>query len=90
MGLDVYFPADIRNALLAAEQAVGAMADAAGGKDDPFTAGFLAGYRAALTTLALVFGLVGHSETSLTEGNQRSRPPLRHSHGGADPASKRR
>ena len=64
MGLDVYFPADIRNALLAAEQAVGAMADAAGGKDDPFTAGFLAGYRAALTTLALVFGLVGHSETS--------------------------
>ena len=57
MGLEVYYPADIRNALLAAEQAVGATADAAGNKDDPFTAGCLTGYRAALTTLALAFGL---------------------------------
>lgn len=57
MGLEVYYSADIRNALLAAEQAVNATADAAGIKDDPFTAGFLTGYRAALTTMALAFGL---------------------------------
>ncbi len=58
MGLNVYYPQDIRNALLAAEQAVNATADAVGQQDDPFTAGFLAGYRAALTTVALAFGLV--------------------------------
>jgi hypothetical protein len=58
MGLNVYYPQDIRNALLAAEQAVNATADAAGDQDDPFTAGFLAGYRAALATVALAFGLV--------------------------------
>jgi len=58
VGLNVYYPADVRNALLAAEQAVNATAEAAGDPEDPFTAGFLAGYRAALTTLALAFGLV--------------------------------
>jgi hypothetical protein len=67
MGLEVFYPSDIRNALLAAEQAVNATADATGNEDDPFTAGFLTGYpwsfgprtkgRAALTTLALAFGL---------------------------------
>ena len=57
VGLEVYYAADIRNALLAAEQAVGATAEAAGERDEPFTAGFLTGYRAALTTLALAFGL---------------------------------
>jgi len=57
MGLDVYYPADIRNALRAAEQAVGAAADAAGDQNDPFAAGFLAGYHAALTTIGLAFGL---------------------------------
>jgi hypothetical protein len=62
VGIEVYYPADIRNALLAAEQAVGATADAAGDKDDPFTTGFLTGYRAALTTLALAFGLVQDSQ----------------------------
>jgi hypothetical protein len=59
----VYYPTDIRNALLAAEQAVGATADASGNKDDPFTAGFLTGYRAALTTLALAFGLAAYRDT---------------------------
>jgi len=44
-----YSPGDIRNALLAAEQAVNATADATGNEDDPFSAGFLTGYRAALT-----------------------------------------
>jgi hypothetical protein len=57
MGLQVYYPADICNALLAAEQAVNATALATGSQDDPFTSGFLTGYRAALTTLALAFGL---------------------------------
>jgi len=57
VGLNVYYPNDVRNALLAAEQAVNAATDAAGDQDDPFTAGFLAGYRAALTTIALAFGL---------------------------------
>jgi hypothetical protein len=64
VGLEVYYPGDIRNALLAAEQAVGATAEAAGGRDEPFTAGFLAGYRAALTTLALAFGLTVRHEPS--------------------------
>jgi len=69
MGLEVYYPTDIRNALLAAEQAVNATVDAAGNQDDPFTAGFLAGYRAALTTLALAFGLAARPETSPAEWN---------------------
>lgn len=66
MGLEVYYPTDIRNALLAAEQAANATAKAVrpahdgatGNQDDPFSAGFLTGYRAALTTLAVAFGLV--------------------------------
>ena len=67
MGLEVYYPTDIRNALLAAEQAANATAKATGNQDDPFSAGFLAGYRAALTTLALAFGLTAHPEPSLPE-----------------------
>ena len=59
MGLEVYYPTDIRNALLAAEQSANATATATGNIDDPFAAGFLVGYRAALTTLAVAFGLVG-------------------------------
>ncbi len=64
MGLNVYYPQDIRNALLAAEQAVSATADAASQRDDPFTAGFLVGYRAALTTLALAFGLTAGQQAT--------------------------
>lgn len=67
MSLNVYYPTDIRNALLAAEQAVNATTDAAGAHDDPFTAGFLTGYRAALTTIALAFGLANWSEQKLGE-----------------------
>jgi len=58
VGLEVYYPTDIRNALLAAEQAANATAKATGNQDDPFSSGFLAGYRAARTTLAVAFGLV--------------------------------
>jgi len=57
MGLDVYYPADVRNALLAAEQASRAALAAADG-DGVYTRGYQAGYRAALATIALAFGLV--------------------------------
>lgn len=67
MGLQIFYPTDIRNALLAAEQAVNATTDAAGDQDDPFTSGFLTGYRAALTTLALAFGLATWPESPLRE-----------------------
>jgi len=59
MGLDVYYPADVRNALLAAEQSTTAAIAAADG-DDAYSAGYQAGYRAALITIALAFGLVKH------------------------------
>lgn len=85
MALDVYYPSDIRNALLAVEQAINATADAFGQPDaanysqsadtsqsadvsqSAFTAGFLTGYRAALTTIALLFGLVNRPETPWAE-----------------------
>ncbi|KPK84260.1 MAG: hypothetical protein AMJ81_06095 [Phycisphaerae bacterium SM23_33] len=56
MGLAVYYQQDILNALMAAEQASGAAAAATGGQDG-FAQGYMAGYRAALATLALAFGL---------------------------------
>ena len=58
MGLEIYYPADIHNALLAAEHAVTVAAGSSGRQDNAFAAGFLVGYQAALTTLALAFGLV--------------------------------
>ena len=64
MSWEVYFSADIRNALLAAERAADATADALSIADDAFTAGFLTGYRAALTTLAAAFGLAPRPETT--------------------------
>ena len=67
MGLEVYYPTDIRNALLAAEQAVTATATATRDEDDPFATGFLTGYRAALTTMALAFGLTVRPEPTPTE-----------------------
>ncbi len=57
MGLSVYYPQDIRNALLAAEQSASAALRAIGAEDDPFANGYRAGYRAALVTIALAFGL---------------------------------
>lgn len=58
MALDVWYKADVQNALSAAEQASGAALRAAGKEDDPYLAGYQAGYRAALVTVALAFGLV--------------------------------
>ncbi len=51
MGLAVYYPTDIRNALIAAEQAT----TTAGAEGE-----YLKGYRAALTTIALAFGLTNN------------------------------
>ena len=58
MGLEVYYQQDIRNALLAAEQAHSAALMATKKKDDKFAQGYQEGYRAALTTVALAFGLI--------------------------------
>jgi hypothetical protein len=57
MALEVYYPQDIRNALLAAEQASGAAWRAADGEGKEFARGYREGYRAALATIALAFGL---------------------------------
>lgn len=60
MGLDVYCREDIANALLAAEEASGstaaALMDVAG--DPVRLRAYREGYRAALATVALAFGLV--------------------------------
>jgi hypothetical protein len=58
MRLEVYYPQDIRNALLAAEQASGAAWRAANGEDKEFAQGYREGYRDALATIALAFGLL--------------------------------
>ena len=59
MGLDIFFAEDIRNALLAADEASSSTARvcaAVGGYQVTLRA-YLEGYRAALTTVALAFGL---------------------------------
>lgn len=58
MALEVYCPQDIRNALLAAEQASNAALIAVGEEQNEFARGYEAGYRAALATIALAFGLI--------------------------------
>lgn len=73
MGLNVYYPQDIRNALLAAEQATGAALDASSESDD-FLAGYRAGYRAALVTFGLAFGLV---PTQTQQGGNRDNNTVR-------------
>jgi hypothetical protein len=60
MALEVYYPADIRNALLAAEQSAAAAIGATSVKDELSQGYWLSGYRAALTTIALAFGLVSN------------------------------
>jgi hypothetical protein len=66
MGLDIIFLEDIRNALMAADEASSATARACAamggdGRDESATClylwAYLEGYRAALTTVALAFGL---------------------------------
>jgi hypothetical protein len=59
MGLDIWFREDVRNALLAADEASSSTARvcAAAGGDQVTLRAYLEGYRAALTTMALAFGL---------------------------------
>lgn len=59
MGLDIFFSEDIRNALQAADEASSSTARvcAAVGGDQVTLRAYLEGYRAALTTVALAFGL---------------------------------
>ena len=58
MGLEVYYPQDIWNALLAAKQANGAALQVSRDEDNEFAEGYKTGYRTALTTMALAFGLI--------------------------------
>lgn len=62
MALEVWFKSDIQNALAAAELSGSAALRAAGVGDDAFVAGYNAGYRTALATLALAFGLAINSD----------------------------
>ncbi len=65
MGLDIFFTEDIRNALMAADEASSSTARVCavrGGYEaspevDVILRAYLEGYRAALTTVALAFGL---------------------------------
>jgi hypothetical protein len=64
MSLDLFFAKDIRNALMAADEAssstarVCAAVDGDGrGNNSPLLRAYLEGYRAALSTVALAFGL---------------------------------
>ena len=59
MGLEVYYPTDIRNALLAAEQATTAALGTCPGQpaQGDGDGEYRRGYLAALTTVALAFGL---------------------------------
>ena len=82
MGLEVYYPQDLRNALLAAEQASNATMMAAGGEDDKFTQGFQSGYRAALATIALAFGLISPESRHESHNWQPTLLPVTHWHSG--------
>jgi len=57
MSADVWFKRDIANALLATYQAARATSYAVGSSDTARTAVFHAGYRSAISTMALFFGI---------------------------------
>jgi len=58
MALDIYFSEDIRNALLAADEASSSTVRACALGGNPWALQFyLEGYRAALDTIALAFGI---------------------------------
>lgn len=74
MGLDIFFLEDVRNALLAADEASNATARVcATMTEDPVTLrAYLEGYRAALSTVALAFGLSPAVVLQRADGRQRS------------------
>lgn len=57
MSADVWFKRDIANALLATYQAARETSYAIGGNDTARTASYHAGYRSAISTMALFFGI---------------------------------
>jgi hypothetical protein len=59
MGLDIFSSEDVRNTLMAADEAISSTARvcAAVGGDQVTLRAYLEGYRAALNTVALAFGL---------------------------------
>ena len=57
MSADVWFKRDIANALLATYQAARETSYAVGGNDTVRMASYHAGYRSAISTLALFFGI---------------------------------
>ena len=67
MGLEVWYPNDIKNAILAAEQASATALQAGRVGGDAYQGGYRDGYQAALLTIALAFGLVqpGHDGATL-------------------------
>jgi hypothetical protein len=69
MRLDIFFSEDIRNAIQAADEASSSTAKvcAAVGGDPVTLRAYLEGYRAALTTVALAFGL----SPDIITGHQR-------------------
>lgn len=76
MGLDIYFSEDLRNALMAADEASSSTARvcAAISRNQVTLRAYLEGYRAALTTVALAFGLspaviAGRGETLEVEAS---------------------
>lgn len=72
MGLDIYFSEDIRNALLAADEANRATAKKAieAGADPLQIQTFCEGYETALTTVALAFGLHRTDFAAILEGKR--------------------
>lgn len=61
MALEVFWPTDIKNAILAIEEASRAALEA-GNLDDQFTRGFQEGHASALIAVALAFGLIQPNE----------------------------
>jgi hypothetical protein len=82
MGLEVYYPKDILNALLAAEQASSTALMAASQQDDEFAKGYREGYRAALTTIALAFGLISSDHHCESHNWQPTLLPVSHRRNG--------
>ncbi len=64
MGLEMWFQEDIENAILAAEEASASTASQFGGNPERVAA-FREGYRAALVTIALAFGIRPPERSSL-------------------------
>jgi len=82
MALEVYFPQDICNVLLAAEQASSAALMATQAEHNEFAQGYREGYRAALTTLALAFGLIRPDDRRGSHNWQPAYLPTAPQHGG--------